>query len=52
MKRLLTALLEGNILLTNVITIVSCQSQHVEQLDFDLANIDETIFQNYDWTVD
>ncbi|WP_338964562.1 hypothetical protein [Spiroplasma endosymbiont of Sarcophaga carnaria] len=52
MKKLLMALLAGNLLLTSVGTIVSCQSQHTEQLDFDLANIDETVFQNYDWTVD
>ncbi|WP_241970073.1 hypothetical protein [Spiroplasma poulsonii] len=52
MKKLLMALLAGNFLLTSVGTIVSCQSQHTEQLDFDLANIDETVFKNYDWTVD
>ena len=52
MKKILTALFAGNILLTSVGTIVSCQSQSSEQLDFDLANIDETVFQDYDWTVD
>ncbi|WHQ37212.1 hypothetical protein [Spiroplasma sp. SV19] len=52
MKKLLMTLLTGNILLTSVGTVVSCASPYTEQLDFDLTNIDETVFQNYDWTVD
>ncbi|WP_425379962.1 hypothetical protein [Spiroplasma endosymbiont of Stenodema calcarata] len=52
MKKLLMKLLAGNILLTNVGTVVSCQDPYQEQFDFNLNNINAAVFQNYTWTVD
>ncbi|WP_400249427.1 hypothetical protein [Spiroplasma sp. ald] len=52
MKKLLESLLVGTILFGNISPLIACKTTQEENLNFDLAQIDETVFQNYSWTVD
>lgn len=52
MKKLLGSLLAGTILFGNISPLIACKTAQEKSLNFDLTQINETVFQNYQWTVD